>query len=728
MLEREANVKTLKLDLEHCYGIHSLRALVGFEKCPAVAIYAPNGAMKSSLAQTFKDIAENKPSRDRIFPSRVSKRSVVDDHGTELQSDSVLVVQPYDEVFGHTEKTSTLLVNAGLRKEYEQLHTEIEAAKKTFLAALKLQSGTKKDVEQEIASTFTASGDLYKALSRIFDEVTAQKDAPFAKVKYDLVFDDKVQAFLNTKDVKAAIENYIKRYNELLAASTYFKKGTFSYYNASVIAKALADNGFFKAKHSISLNADTSLAIEDEKGLEAVISKEKEGISNDPALRKKFTEIDKLISKNSSVRDFEAYLSDNEDILPALSNIAQFKEDVWKSYIVENISLFNDLIEKYRSAEKRKTEIEELASKERTDWEEVIEIFNERFFVPFRLEATNRTSVMLGQEPILKLGFTFEDSGEQAQVDKTALLEALSTGEKKALYVLNIIFDVRARQKAQQPTVMVVDDIADSFDYRNKYAIIQYLKEISEYHNFFQIILTHNFDFFRTLESRFVNYKSCYMVSRDKGNITLLPAAGIKNVFVFDWKPNFSKSPAKRIASIPFMRNLVEFTKGEEDPAFIKLTSLLHLRSDSDSITEADLFTIYNDLFGTSELPANGGSASVIELIETEGTACLNAPSSVNFENKIVLSIAIRLKAERFMIQAINDPVFVAKIRGNQTTALLKEYRKGFASSQKNLSVLDRVALMTPENIHLNSFMYEPILDMSDEHLRQLFSELATLK
>ena len=36
-------------------------------------------------------------------------------------------------------------------------------------------------------------------------------------------------------------KNYIKKYNELLASSTYFKKGTFNYYNAATIAKNLAD-------------------------------------------------------------------------------------------------------------------------------------------------------------------------------------------------------------------------------------------------------------------------------------------------------------------------------------------------------------------------------------------------------------------------------------------------------------------------------------------------------
>ena len=36
--------------------------------------------------------------------------------------------------------------------------------------------------------------------------------------------------------------------------------------------------------------------------------------------------------------------------------------------------------------------------------------------------------------------------------------------------------------------------------------------------------------------------------------------------------------------------------------------------------------------------------------------------------------------------------------------------------------------LMTPENIHLNAFMYEPILDMSDEHLKKLYGEISGLR
>jgi hypothetical protein len=34
---------------------------------------------------------------------------------------------------------------------------------------------------------------------------------------------------------------------------------------------------------------------------------------------------------------------------------------------------------------------------------------------------------------------------------------------------------------------------------------------------------------------------------------------------------------------------------------------------------------------------------------------------------------------------------------------------------------------MTPENIHVNSFMYEPIIDMSDVALRSLYAQVKTL-
>ena len=325
-------MKKLSVDLENCYGIQALHAQFDFSKNRVYAIYAPNGAMKSSLAQTFKDVADDVPSKDRVFPARVCSRRIADENGDDVPTGSVLVVRTYDESFGHTEKTSTLLVDAKLRTEYEQLHVDIDKAKAALLKALKAQSGTRKDVETELSSAFMKSDDRFDAaLIRVKSEVLAQTDAPFADIRYDKVFDEKVLAVLGNKDVKTALADYVTKYNELLAASTYFKRGTFNYYNASTIARSLADNGFFAAKHSVRLNAEECLEITSVGQLEDLIAKEKEGISNDPDLRKKFAELGKLMEKNANVRDFQAYLEEREDILPKLASIEGFREEVWKS-------------------------------------------------------------------------------------------------------------------------------------------------------------------------------------------------------------------------------------------------------------------------------------------------------------------------------------------------------------------------------------------------------------
>lgn len=720
-------MKTVSIDLENCYGIKKLQAEFDFSKAKACAVYAPNGSMKSSLAQTFQDVADGVASKDRIFPARACRREIKDEAGADLPKEGVLVVRPYDEVLGHSPKTSTLLVNPALRQEYEALHADIDAAKETLLKALKEQSGSRRDIEKELSSTFTARDDqFYVALNRIKDEIAALPDAPLATVAYDVVFDDKVLALLATDEAKAAIQDYIKKYNELLAASTYFKKGTFNYYNAATVAKQLADNGFFEAKHSVTLNADAKLEITSQKELEELIAKEKDAISNDEELKRKFAKLDKLIQRNVTVRDFEAYLLNHEELLVRLGNVPAFKEDVWKSYLKVRLEPFQDLLNKYQAAQTRRKEIEEQAAKERTQWEEVIDMFNDRFFVPFKLEAVNRLSVILGQEPMLSLDFTFEDGIDKAAVDRSSLMQALSTGEKKAFYVLNILFEIEVRKKAQQETLIIVDDIADSFDYKNKYAIIQYLMDIAEDPHFKQIILTHNFDFYRTIQSRFVRYPDCFMASKTAAGLVLEQAAGIQNVFVKDWKPNFTAEPKKKIACIPFMRNLIEYTKDAADPDFVKLTSLLHWKADSDQITISDLDVIFNRLFGQNVASAEGAK-TVIALIEDEASGCLKAAEGINFENKIVLAMSIRLTAERFMVKRINDPAFVAGIDSNQTPKLLKKFRELFSTELKTLRILQRVALMTPENIHLNSFMYEPILDMSDGHLRKLYGEVIML-
>lgn len=84
------------------------------------------------------------------------------------------------------------------------------------------------------------------------------------------------------------------------------------------------------------------------------------------------------------------------------------------------------------------------------------------------------------------------------------LEKILSRGEKRAFIILQFLFEMEARKTMDHDTILVMDDIADSFDYQNKYAIVEYIKDIAadNSNKFYMLVLTHNYDFYRTLSSR----------------------------------------------------------------------------------------------------------------------------------------------------------------------------------------------------------------------------------
>jgi hypothetical protein len=97
----------------------------------------------------------------------------------------------------------------------------------------------------------------------------------------------------------------------------------------------------------------------------------------------------------------------------------------------------------------------------------------------------------------------------------------------------------------------------------------------------------------------------------------------------------------------------------------------------------------------------------------------------MDLRKKVILSIGIRVQAERYMLSKITD---LSLIRKNQTAILFKRFKSEFqVTNGEEVKILDKVNLITPENIHLNSFMFEPILDLSMDHLKQLYSDVINL-
>lgn len=289
----------LKVELENCYGIKKLNYEFDFTVKPTYAIYAPNGIMKTSLAKTFLDLSNDQASHDSIFKERKTIRNISDETNTEISKAQVFVILPYAQDY-KSNKISTLLVNKELKEKYEKIHTDINEKKEILITELKTLTGIKNGIEETMSNDFTHTPkEFFKSILRLKTEVLDKAEPAFENIIYQKIFNDKVVAFLETKDFKTKLKEYISKYNELIDSSTYFKKGVFNHNNASIIAKNLKDNGFFKANHSVSLNAkEKNKLITTESELEEVIKQEKDSILKNPDLVKAFEAIDIAITKN----------------------------------------------------------------------------------------------------------------------------------------------------------------------------------------------------------------------------------------------------------------------------------------------------------------------------------------------------------------------------------------------------------------------------------------------
>lgn len=175
-----------------------------------------------------------------------------------------------------------------------------------------------------------------------------------------------------------------------------------------------------------------------------------------------------------------------------------------------------------------------------------------------------------------------------------------------------------------------------------------------------------------------------------------------------------------------------------------------NIKNETRNIKFDQLKTIYgeyidrNDFDESIDLTNDSIYDSIIDIADNH-----ISNENILLENKIILAIAIRLKSEEFMKSKIetsshiftwenrrgrtrttitgNKDEFLLYIdlSTNQTWELYSGYRQ--IGSNDIIQKLDSVNIMTPENIHLNSFMYEPLLDMDITELIQLYTNVKNL-
>lgn len=283
--------------------------------------------------------------------------------------------------------------------------------------------------------------------------------------------------------------------------------------------------------------------------------------------------------------------------------------------------------------------------------------------------------------------------------------------------------------------LIIADDLADSFDYKNKYAIIEYLNDLGNTPGIDLLILTHNFDFYRTIKLRLgISRQNCLIAQRDEeGGVFITPFKYQKDFFknvVIDGikNGNISDDGKKKLlfSSIPFYRNLCEYSGKETE--YLQLTSFLHLKTNplnTLTVKLSDLWNIINPFLNCT--PFAGTDEDYYSALIRIANSCVNdTTNEVLLENKLVIAIAIRLRAEKFLQRVIlSNGQTCMDASSNQTREWFAQAAPFLTLDQK--IIIEEVNLITPESIHLNSFMFEPLIDISDWALKDLYNRVTRL-
>ena len=446
----------LTIDFENCFGIGKLNNEFDFTKSKTFLIYAPNGTMKTSFAKTFDLISKkdlkNQPC-DRIYNLRVPKFDVLTDD-TPINPDNILVINAEDNGFDASSKISSFLASKELKNKYDEIYLDLNNRKVEFIKKLKGISQST-DCEIEFINTFSENpnSSFFEALLNQIDNLKDKCDK--LQFRYNDVFDKKgnVKKFLDKNQV--ILNQYIDNYKSLVSKSKFFKESvnnTFGTYQANEIIKSIEDNSFFEAGHKFVLEDGTEIESSDQ--LKKIVQEEIQNILNDEKLKQAFEKVDKAIGANVELRSFQKVIEADNSILVNLKNYDKFKEEVWINYISEIKQEAIELNNHYKEQKKELFKIIAESKKEFGLWSTIINTFNSRFYVPFKIIIANQEDIILKQETA-NLEFDYSDRNDvPVRQKRENLLNILSKGEQRAYFILQFLFEIESRKLMRENNLL----------------------------------------------------------------------------------------------------------------------------------------------------------------------------------------------------------------------------------------------------------------------------------
>ena len=705
--------------------------------------------MKSSLSKVFDGINKGQNPEDRIFGKPSSYNidfndiNLAFDENTDdfsKQSDAFYVINSFNGVFEFTnECMSTLLVDAETRKEYDDLLSDLSDDIKEIESDLSKLSGlSKKDVKGFLSKDFGLSNeeewtDIFQHLEATLDSINSNVD--LSSIIYKVIFNEKTVVLFSDSQFLKNIANYTSRIIALYDASEVLTR-KFNDRNAEAFGKSLKENDIFSANHVIKLKNGQEIA--SLKQWNDLVKKEFDKILVDDSLKDSFNKIKKVLNANNDTSAFKQLIVERPEIIPCLNDLDNLKRCLWKVYLGSMSRPFTDYCSKFKKVETKLKEVYAKANEQSQEWKDVIKVFSDRFLVPFEIQIVNKANFCLKDEAP-HVSFVYKKGLDTATLSKNDLMSVISVGEQRALYILYILFDIerikRSAQNEKKNYLIITDDISDSFDYKNKYAIIEYLKDLTEFETIGLLVLTHNFDFYRNAGSRLgIKRENRLIAFGVDGDITIEVFKYQKDYFrnfLIEQLKNTSVDAETKIklliSSVPFFRNISDYRTDQD--SYIKFTCLLHIKTTpvNTKTIKIDDIAQWIDSQMSEQLIGNISRELYVDKIFRIADSLISSNDEVALENKFILAMASRLLCEEFLAARANkNSVYLTEEEGNQTATWIDKVSPYLSKEEKSL--LSELSIATPENIHVNSFMYEPLVDVSIWMLKGIYSSIKDLK
>lgn len=700
-------MQELKIEqMENVFGIKKLNINVANNSLSQDIIYSKNGVFKTSFAKCLHELSfgDEMNVKDRITnnPAKIKIKIINSEfENTNLKNKFIVFSREIYEkkkkfLSNYDEELKLLTIRQNDKEYIEDLIYGDTEEPLIELEGLSKKIGINFNKAMELLGNKN-EGYLDNILNilKLIDEAPVMQ---LTEINFKKIF-QKTYDFIENSDFKESVTNYINIVNKRIKEELF--DDNFDENNCLSFLDTIKKQGYLsKEKHRGLIIQDREYYNFEE--LEELFKNTITKIIENPEVLEKNRELLKTIGNSTESITIKKEIIDNPILVKELS--------LGRKELIRIALKNSGLQTKYWIGilENTRKELKKVLNKvksKKSYFEKAIDIYKKRFHPVFDIEIVNKQESMLGLE-MPYISFKHR-SNPNYVLEEEKLYEILSSGEKTTLNIIKFIVEYISN-KNNNP-IIVLDDIVETFDYSNRYAFIEYINDMVK-DEVTIIILTHNFEFYKTLSSRIPSLRRLTVFVDKKGIVNIQ-----KNKNIFRNMENILNITNEESIyfAIPYLREAKYILK--EDTTI--LTACLHYKEITKKLILEDIL----NFFPSYELKIDVKKSYLDGLKEIANK--IKDFDEFDLAKKTILSIGCRIFLEE---KIINDNFsLVEKIKENQFANLKNIYENQLEDNV--IQLMEKVQLSTPEFIHGNAFMYEPLVDIDGKYLMEIYNEICKL-